>query len=114
MPVKKYKPTSPGTRFRVGNSFSEITTSKPEKSLTTSLKKSGGRNNQGKYDCSLIAEEVISVAIVSLISREIKMVFGLRVKTIEYDPNRSAFICTYCNYADGEKRYIIAPEMVSR
>ena len=48
MPVKKFKPVTPGTRFRVGNGFSEVTTNKPEKSLTTSLKKSGGRNNSGK------------------------------------------------------------------
>jgi len=48
MPVKKYKPVSPGSRFRVGNTFSEITASKPEKSLTVGLKKSGGRNHSGK------------------------------------------------------------------
>ena len=48
MPVKKYNPITPGTRFRVGNSYAEITKSKPEKSLTTSLKKTGGRNSSGK------------------------------------------------------------------
>ena len=48
MPVKKFKPVTPGTRFRVGNTYAEVTTNKPEKSLTTSIKRTGGRNNSGK------------------------------------------------------------------
>ena len=107
MPVKKYKPTSPGTRFRVGNSFSEITTSKPEKSLTTSLKKSGGRNNQGRMTVRYRGGGHKRRYRIIDFKRD-KDGVRATVKTIEYDPNRSAFICLL-QYADGEKRYIIAP-----
>lgn len=107
MPVKKYKPTSPGTRFRVGNAFSELTTSKPEKSLTTSLKKKGGRNNEGHRTVRYRGGGH---------KRRYRMIDFARQKddvkatilTIEYDPNRTCWIALI-EYADGEKRYIIAP-----
>lgn len=111
MPVKKYKPTSPGTRFRVGNAFSELTTSKPEKSLTTSLKKKGGRNNEGHRTVRYRGGGH---------KRRYRMIDFARQKdgmkatilTIEYDPNRTCWIALV-EYADGEKKYIIAPNGIN-
>lgn len=107
MPVKKYKPTSPGTRFRVGNDFSELTTSKPEKSLTTSLNKKGGRNNEGHRTVRYRGGGHKRRYRIIDFNRQ-KDGIKATVQTIEYDPNRSCWI-SLLKYDDGEKRYIIAP-----
>ncbi len=108
MPVKKYKPVTPGMRFRVGNAFSELTTSKPEKSLLAPLKKSGGRNNTGKMTVrNRGGGHKRRYRIVDFLRNKENMY--AEVMTIEYDPNRSAFICLV-QYEDGEKRYILAPD----
>ena len=107
MPVKKYKPTSPGTRFRIGNAYSELTTSKPEKSLLAPLKKTGGRNNEGHRTARHRGGGHKRRYRIVDFNRS-KDGMSATVKTVEYDPNRSAFI-SLVEYADGEKRYIIAP-----
>ena len=107
MPVKKYKPTSPGTRFRVGNDFSELTTSKPEKSLTTSLKKKGGRNNEGHRTVRHRGGGHKKRYRLIDFHRN-KHNIEATVASIEYDPNRNARIALV-HYADGEKRYILHP-----
>ncbi|MFK7951018.1 MAG: 50S ribosomal protein L2 [Saprospiraceae bacterium] len=107
MPVKKYKPTSPGTRFRVGNDFSELTTSKPEKSLTTSLKKKGGRNNEGHRTVRHRGGGHKRRYRIIDFKRQ-KTGMTATVQTVEYDPNRTCWI-SLLKYEDGEKRYIIAP-----
>ncbi len=108
MAVKKYKPISPGTRFRVGNSYSELTTDKPEKSLLEPIKKSGGRNADGKMTMRHKGGGHKRRYRVIDWKRDKENVIGI-VKTVEYDPNRTAFI-SLIEYADGEKRYIIAPQ----
>ena len=107
MPIKKYKPVSPGTRFRLGNAFTEVTTSKPEKSLLAPLKKSGGRNNSGKMTVRNRGGGHKRRYRIIDFTRD-KEGMMATVKTIEYDPNRTAFIALV-QYTDGEKRYIIAP-----
>ena len=108
MAVKKYSPVTPGTRFRVGNAFTEITTNKPEKSLLKPLKKSGGRNNSGKM--TMRQRGGGHKRRYRLIDfKRNKDGIEATVKTIEYDPNRSAFIALV-EYADGEKKYILAPD----
>ena len=108
MPVKKYNPITPGTRFRVGNSFTEITTDKPEKSLLAPLKKSGGRNNQGRMtNRQRGGGHKRRYRIIDF--KRNKDGIPATVQTIEYDPNRTAYIALVL-YADGEKRYIIAPD----
>ena len=107
MPVKKYNPITPGTRFRVGNDYSIITTNKPEKSLTTSLKKTGGRNSSGKMTMrNRGGGHKRRYRIIDF--KRNKDGMNATVQTIEYDPNRTAFIALV-QYEDGEKRYIIAP-----
>lgn len=107
MPVKRLRPITPGTRFRVANTYAELTASKPEKSLTEALSKSGGRNNQGKMTMRYIGGgHKRKYRIVDF--RRDKAGVVAEVKTVEYDPNRSAFI-SLVEYADGEKRYIICP-----
>jgi large subunit ribosomal protein L2 len=108
MSVKKYKPVSPGTRFRVGNTFSEVTTSKPEKSLLAPLKKSGGRNNDGRMTVRQKGGGHKRRYRIIDFKRN-KDGMKATVKSIEYDPNRTAFIALL-EYQDGEKRYIIAPD----
>jgi large subunit ribosomal protein L2 len=108
MPVKKYNPITPGTRYRVGNAFSELTTDKPEKSLLEPLKKSGGRNNAGKMTVRQRGGGHKRRYRVIDFKRN-KDGIPATVKTIEYDPNRTAWI-SLLEYEDGEKRYIIAPE----
>ena len=108
MAVKKLKPVTPGTRFRVAPAFDEITASSPEKSLLAPLKKSGGRNNEGKMTARYIGGgHKRRLRIVDFQRNK----FGVpaTVKSIEYDPNRSARIALLY-YADGAKAYIIAPE----
>ena len=107
MPVRKYKPVTPGSRTRVGNTFAEVTTDKPYKALTTSLKKTGGRNNQGRMTVRHRGGGHKRRYRVIDFKRN-KEGVSASVKTIEYDPNRTAFIALV-EYTDGEKRYIIAP-----
>ena len=107
MGIKKYKPTTPGLREMTVSTFEEITESTPEKSLTYTLKKNAGRNNRG---CITVRHQGGGTR------RKYRVIDFKRnkddipatVKTIEYDPNRTANIALVC-YADGEKRYIIAP-----
>lgn len=108
MPVKKYKPITPGTRTRVGNAYSELTTDSPEKSLLDSHKRSGGRNNQGRMTNRYMGGGHKRRYRIIDFKRDKNNIPGT-VKTIEYDPNRSAYIALIV-YKDGEKRYIIAPE----
>ena len=108
MGIKKYKPTTPGTRFRSNATFEEITKSTPEKSLTVSLKKSGGRNNLGRITTRFIGGGHKRRYRVIDFKRN-KPGIDAKVFSIEYDPNRSCRIALL-HYADGEKRYIIAPE----
>ncbi len=107
MPVKKYNPITPGTRFRVGNAFTEVTTDKPEKSLLAPLSKTGGRNRTGKMTVRQRGGGHKRRYRIIDFKRNKEGVPG-RIKTIEYDPNRTAYIALVV-YADGEKRYIIAP-----
>ena len=107
MPVKKFKPVTPGTRFRIGNKFAEITTDKPEKSLLGPQKDSGGRNHSGKQTMRHRGGGHKRRYRIIDFKRD-KDNIPATVKTIEYDPNRTAWIALL-NYADGEKRYIIAP-----
>jgi len=107
MAVKKIKPVTPGQRRKIVNTFEELTTSRPEKSLTIGKRKSGGRNNQGRMTMRYIGGGHKKSYRVIDFKREKEGVPAI-VKTIEYDPNRTAFIALLF-YADGEKRYIIAP-----
>ncbi|MGH1336288.1 MAG: 50S ribosomal protein L2 [Aureispira sp.] len=107
MPVKKFNPITPGTRTRVANSFAELTTDKPEKSLLGKMKKSGGRNNEGHRTVRHRGGGHKRRYRVIDFKRN-KDGIPATVKSIEYDPNRTAFIALLV-YADGEKRYIIAP-----
>lgn len=107
MPLKQYRPTSPGRRSMTGSSFEEITKSKPEKSLLAPLKKKGGRSNQGKVTVRHRGGGAKRRLRIIDFKRDKPGVPG-RVAAIEYDPNRSARIALIF-YADGEKRYILAP-----
>lgn len=107
MGLKKYRPVTPGTRFKKGADFKEITRKRPEKSLLTPLKRKGGRCNLGRITSrgrgggAKRAYRIIDF-------RRDKFGIPARVASIEYDPNRSARIALL-HYGDGEKRYIIAP-----
>ncbi|MDD2572996.1 MAG: 50S ribosomal protein L2 [Bacillota bacterium] len=107
MAIKKYRPTSPGIRQMTVLDYSGITTDKPEKSLVTDLKKSGGRNVYGRITVRHRGGGHKRKYRVIDFKRD-KDGVPAKVATIEYDPNRSANIALL-NYADGEKRYIIAP-----
>ncbi len=107
MPIKNFKPNTPGTRGMSTLVNSEITTSTPEKSLLVKKSKTGGRNNQGKITVRHIGGGARRKYRLIDFKRNKDGVEG-RVATIEYDPNRSANIALV-NYLDGEKRYIIAP-----
>ena len=106
MGLKKLKPITPGQRFRVVTDFDSITTDKPEKSLLAPIKKSGGRNSEGKMTMRFMGGGHKRRYRVIDFKRN-KDGVPATVKTIEYDPNRSAYIALL-NYADGEKRYVIA------
>ena len=107
MAIRKFKPVTPGTRHRVGNTYSEITTNTPEKSLVVAISNTGGRNNQGRRSMRHIGGGN---------KRQYRLVdfkrnnFGVEgtVASIEYDPFRTAFI-SLVKFANGEKRYILAP-----
>ncbi|WP_086476049.1 MULTISPECIES: 50S ribosomal protein L2 [Arenibacter] len=107
MSVRKLKPITPGQRFRVVNGFDAITTDKPEKSLLAPIKKSGGRNSQGKMTIRQKGGGHKRRYRIIDFKRDKQGVVA-KVESIEYDPNRTGFIALL-SYADGEKRYIIAP-----
>ena len=106
MSVRKLKPITPGQRFRVVNGYDTITTDKPEKSLLAPKKRSGGRNNQGRMTTRNIGGGHKQRYRIIDFKRD-KDGIPATVKTIEYDPNRTAFIALV-SYTDGEKRYVIA------
>jgi len=108
MALKKYKPMTAGTRWRIGNAYAEITTNKPEKSLLEPVKKSGGRNSDGRRSMRYIGGGHKKHYRIIDFKRN-KHGIEATVVSIEYDPNRTAFIALL-SYADGEKRYIIAPQ----
>ncbi|SFN98796.1 LSU ribosomal protein L2P [Bizionia echini] len=106
MSVRKLKPITPGQRFRVVNGYDAITTDKPEKSLLAPKKRSGGRNSRGKMTMRYIGGGHKKRYRIIDFKRS-KTGIPAEVKSIEYDPNRTAFIALL-NYQDGEKAYIIA------
>jgi large subunit ribosomal protein L2 len=108
MAVKKLKPITPGQRFRIAPAFTEITHNRPEKSLVAPMKKSGGRNAQGKMTMRYIGGgHKRKYRIIDF--RRDKYGVPATVNTIEYDPNRTSRIALLF-YKDGEKRYIVAPQ----
>ena len=110
MAIKTYKPTSPGRRFQTCSDFEEITAAKPEKSLLRPLKKSGGRNVNGRMTSRHIGGgHKRRYRLIDF--RRDKIDIPARVASVEYDPNRSARIALL-NYEDGEKRYILAPDKI--
>ncbi|MDX1270353.1 50S ribosomal protein L2 [Bizionia paragorgiae] len=106
MSVRKLKPITPGQRFRVVNGFDAVTTDKPEKSLLAPKKRSGGRNSQGRMTMRYIGGGHKKRYRIIDFKRN-KTGIPAEVKSIQYDPNRTAFIALL-NYQDGEKAYIIA------
>ncbi len=108
MAIKKYKPTTPGRRGMTSIDYSVLTTDEPERSLTVSLKSNGGRGNTGRITTRHQGGGHKRAYRIIDFKRN-KDGVPAKVATIEYDPNRSAFI-SLLNYADGEKRYIITPE----
>lgn len=108
MGLKKYRPLTPSLRYKITGDFAEITTDRPEKSLVVSTKSSGGRNNTGKMTIRYIGGGHKKALRLVDFKRDKDGIEGT-VKSIEYDPNRSARIALVY-YKDGEKRYIIAPQ----
>jgi len=108
MALKKYKPITAGTRWRIGNAYAEITTDQPEKSLLDKKKATGGRNAQGRRAMRYIGGGHKQL-YRKIDFRRDKKGINATVASIEYDPNRTAFIALL-NYIDGEKRYIVAPQ----
>lgn len=107
MPLKKYKPITAGTRWRIGNAYAEITTNVPEKTLVEKVKSTAGRNAQGRRAMRYMGSGHKKMYRIIDFKRNKKDI-PATVASIEYDPYRTAFIALL-NYADGEKRYIIAP-----
>ncbi len=107
MALKKYKPTTPGQRFKLISAFDDVTTNRPEKSLTVGIHKSGGRNSQGRMTNRYMGGGHKRKYRIIDFKRD-KEGIPATVKTIEYDPNRTARIALL-EYQDGEKRYIVAP-----
>ena len=107
MALKKYKPTSAGRRFQTSLTFDEISATRPEKSLTVGLRSTGGRNSKGHVTSRYMGGGHKRLYRIIDFRRD-KTGVPARVATIEYDPNRSARIALL-HYADGEKRYILAP-----
>lgn len=108
MALRKFKPVTAGTRWRIGNAYAEITTSEPEKSLLEPTHSTGGRNAQGRRAMRYMGggnKKHYRIIDFKRNKRDIEAT----VVSIEYDPNRSAFI-SLLEYADGEKRYILAPQ----
>ena len=107
MPVKKFKPTSPGVRFQTKLDFSDLSPVRPEKRLTVGLRATGGRNNQGRATSRFMGGGHKRLYRIIDFRRD-KQDIPAKVASIEYDPNRTARIALL-HYADGEKRYILAP-----
>ncbi|MCF8298655.1 MAG: 50S ribosomal protein L2 [Saprospiraceae bacterium] len=107
MALKKFKPTTSSQRFKIISAFDDITTDRPEKSLLTPKKKSGGRNNEGKMTIRQVGGGHKQQYRIIDFKRDKEGIPGI-VNSIEYDPNRTARIALIF-YKDGEKRYIIAP-----
>src|ERR1700734_3644439 len=107
MALKKYKPITAGTRWRIGNAYAEITSDTPEKKLLEKKSGTGGRNIQGRRAMRYIGGGHKKHYRIVDFKRDKKNV-PATVASIEYDPNRTAFIALL-HYADGEKRYILAP-----
>jgi large subunit ribosomal protein L2 len=108
MALKKFKPVTAGTRWRIGNSYAEVTTNEPESSLVETKKRSGGRNSSGHLTMRYRGGGHKKKYRIVDFKRNKKGI-GATVASIEYDPNRTAFIALL-NYEDGEKRYILAPQ----
>jgi large subunit ribosomal protein L2 len=111
MAVRKLRPVTPGQRFRVAPAFTEITTDKPEKSLTVTIKRTGGRNDTGRMTMRYVGGGHKRRYRIIDFKRN-KFDVPATVQTVEYDPNRSARIALV-QYEDGEKRYILAPEGIT-
>ena len=111
MALKKYKPITAGTRWRIGNAYAEITTNKPEKSLLEPQKSTAGRNSQGRRVMRYMGGGNKHHYRIIDFKRN-KRDIAATVVSVEYDPNRSAFIGLVC-YADGERRYIVLPQGLS-
>src|SRR5437868_5376656 len=111
MPIRQYRPTSPGRRGMSVSTFEEITKTKPEKSLTVKLKKHAGRNNQGRITVRHRGGGAKRAYRIIDFKRN-KLGVPAKVAHIEYDPNRSARIALL-HYVDGEKRYIVCPDKVA-
>ena len=107
MAVKKFKPTSAGRRFQTMHDFQELSPVRPEKSLTVGLRGTGGRNNQGRQTSRFMGGGHKRLYRIIDFRRD-KQDIPAKVASIEYDPNRTARIALL-HYADGEKRYILAP-----
>jgi len=107
MALKKYKPTTPGQRFKVISAFDDITADVPEKSLLTASRKSGGRNNEGRMTMRYLGGGHKQMYRIIDFKRDKENIPAI-VKTVEYDPNRTSRIALVV-YNDGEKRYIVAP-----
>jgi large subunit ribosomal protein L2 len=108
MALRKFKPVTAGTRWRIGNAYAEVTTNVPEQSLVEPKKRTGGRNSSGHLSMRYRGgghKKKYRIIDFKRNKKDIKAT----VVSIEYDPNRTAFIALL-NYADGEKRYIIAPQ----
>ncbi len=108
MALRKYKPITAGTRWRIGNAYAEVTTNEPEKSLLEIKTRTGGRNSQGRRAMRYIGGGHKKMYRIIDFKRNKKDI-PATVASIEYDPNRTTFIALL-NYADGEKRYILAPQ----
>jgi large subunit ribosomal protein L2 len=108
MALKKYKPITAGTRWRIGNAYAEVTTNVPEKTLVEKVKSTGGRNAQGRRSMRYIGGGHKKMYRIVDFKRDKKDI-PATVVSVEYDPNRTGFIALL-NYADGEKRYILAPQ----
>ncbi len=108
MALRKYQPVTPGTRFRTVSDFNEITKATPEKSLLVKYSKSGGRNGEGRMTMRYVGGGHKRRLRLIDFKRE-KAGIPAVVASIEYDPNRTSYIALL-HYADGEKRYILAPE----
>lgn len=107
MAIKRFRPITPGTRFKTVSDFAEITTTTPEKSLLVSLNRKAGRNNMGKITVRHRGGGGrVKYRIIDF--KRNKLEVPAKVASIEYDPNRSAYIALL-HYLDGEKRYILAP-----
>jgi large subunit ribosomal protein L2 len=108
MALKKYKPITAGTRWRIGNAYAEVTTNEPEKTLLEVKNRTGGRNFQGRRAMRYIGGGHKKMYRVIDFKRNKKEI-PATVASVEYDPNRTTFIALL-NYADGEKRYILCPQ----